>query len=159
MKKVRIFIYSIFSFLLIFLLILRPKIYSMVIDGQSMLPTLKSGDKILSLYMKNMSFDYGDIVIADCKSEKTIIIKRLIGKPFDKIEFKNSKLYVNDKEVVQSNIVSFNQIEDMTINLEKDEYFLLGDNRDASIDSRQLGPIKKENLKGKLLIDLTRRIN
>ena len=119
----------------------------------------------------------GDVVVFKYPENQNInYIKRVIGLPGDTILYKNKKLFVNDQENILNKINhKFNPIEiaDGTVFLEKiddreylilnqtapsfnfkytvppDTYFVLGDNRDNSNDSRYWGPVPKENLVGK----------
>jgi len=121
----------------------------------------KRGDVVVFKYPENQRINY---------------IKRVIGVPGDKILYKNKKLFINNQENILKKINhDFNPIEiaDGTVFLEEngnkdylilnqtspslnfrytvppDTYFVLGDNRDNSNDSRYWGPVPKENLVGK----------
>ena len=132
------------------------------VDGPSMNTTLLDGqvlilDKIS--YKKNDIKRY-DIVVADvcidgkanCK-RKERVVKRVIGLPNETIYAKDGKLYVNDKEVDSSFTSSDTEdfsIEDLGfVKIPGDTYFIMGDNRAISLDSREFGPVKKEDIKGK----------
>ena len=119
----------------------------------------------------------GDVVVFKYPENKKInYIKRVVGIPGDTIIYKNKKLFINDQENILKKINhNFNPIEiaDGTVFLEEngnkeylilnqtspslnfrytvppDTYFVLGDNRDNSNDSRYWGPVPKENLVGK----------
>jgi len=73
--------------------------------------------------------------------------KRVIGLPGEKIRYKNNKLYINDKIIEDS--YAYGDTENFQeITLGNDEYFLMGDNREISLDSRSLGVIKKDEIEG-----------
>lgn len=115
------------------------------VDGASMDKSLHDGD-ILLLYRLAKINRY-DIVVLNEKKDNEIIIKRVIGLPGETVEIKNNKIYIND-EVIEDE-AAYGE----TSNYEKkvlkdDEYFLLGDNRLISKDSRSFGPVKKEDIKG-----------
>lgn len=121
------------------------------VDGGSMRKTLEDGD-ILLLY-KLSKPKFGDIVVLKEKEEKEIIIKRIIGMPGDTVEIKDNVIYINDEEIKDSN--AYGETSDYDkITLLDDEYFLLGDNRRISKDSRYFGPVKEEEILGKVVIRL-----
>ncbi len=111
-------------------------------------PTLKNKDLVLvkkfDLKLKN-----NDIVIV--KKNGRIIIKRLVGLPNDRIKI-DKYLYVNDKKNDDFYIESYERINE-EIQLKYNEYFVLGDNRQNSIDSRneEIGLITKEEIIGKII--------
>lgn len=109
-----------------------------------MYPTLK--DKQVVRVSKIKEINRFDIVIAK-KHDNYLIVKRVIGLPNEKIEYKDNHLYINEKPVTESFIdLYLTKTEDFTYTLKDDEYFLLGDNREYSTDSRELGAFKKEKL-------------
>lgn len=116
----------------------------MSISGNSMYPTLK--DKQVVKVSKIKEINRFDIVIAK-KHDNYLIVKRVIGLPNEKVEYKDNHLYINDKPVTEDFIdLYLTKTEDFTYTLKDDEYFLLGDNREYSTDSRELGAFKKEKL-------------
>lgn len=109
-----------------------------------MYPTLK--DKQVVKVSKIKEISRFDIVIAK-KHDNYLIVKRVIGLPNEKIEYKDNHLYINEKPVTEDFIdLYLTKTEDFTYKLEGNEYFLLGDNREYSTDSRELGAFKKEKL-------------
>ena len=114
------------------------------ISGNSMYPTLK--DKQVVRISKAKEINRFDIVIAK-KTDNYLIVKRVIGLPNEKIEYKNNHLYINDEPVTEDFIDLYTvKTEDFTYVLEEDEYFLLGDNREYSTDSREYGAFEKEKI-------------
>lgn len=121
------------------------------VDGASMDKTLENG-QILLLY-KLGSIKRFDIVVLDEEIEDEIIIKRIIGMPNDTVEIKNGKIYVNDEEIEEE--YAYGQTSDYDkITLKDDEYFILGDNRPISKDSRYFGPVKEDEIIGKIIFRL-----
>ena len=111
-----------------------------------MLNTLKNNDIMIlnKLSYKNNDIKRFDIVVV--KNNNELIIKRVIGLPGEKISYKNNELYVNGKRVKENfKKVKDDNVEDYTIDNEvvpKGYYFVLGDNRPKSADSRDIGYIK-----------------
>lgn len=124
-----------------------------VVEGESMYPTLESGEKII--FNKLVYFlsepDRGDIVIIQ-QTDKNYV-KRVIGLPGERIEMRDHILYVDDEAVEEQFVDDYNQL--LTGNfgpyeLDDDHYFVVGDNRAISKDSRNgLGLIKREEIVGR----------
>ena len=129
------------------------------VSGRSMEPTLQTGDiMIVNKIANNLGIDYkrGDIVIVNSPIDDKLYIKRVIGLPNDKIFIKDGSFYINDHKL-NENYLKDNTITKETTfinswNLESDEYFLVGDNREKSNDSRKFGPIKRSDFVGKAFL-------
>lgn len=114
-----------------------------IVNGESMKPTLDGGE--LMLLNKRADFKRFSIVVVDIKSEN--LIKRIIALPGETVSCERGVIYVNDHR--QSDDYGMGVTPDFDrITLKEDEYFVLGDNRENSLDSQDLGPFKKEQLKG-----------
>ena len=113
-----------------------------------MVPTLKDGNIMIlnKIGYRINGLKRFDIVVIDYDKER--LIKRVVGLPNEKIEYKNNILYVDGKEVKETFINV--DTEDFKFDkIPKDSYFLMGDNRGNSVDSRLFGPINKDNIIGK----------
>lgn len=123
------------------------------VNGTSMVDTLQHGDTMIlnKIGMKINGIKRFDIVVID--TDDSYLIKRVIGMPGETIEYKDGKLYINEKEYkdpyYKDNTLDFEKVE-----IPKGYYFVMGDNRSDSIDSRIIGPVKKEDILGttKLII-------
>lgn len=115
------------------------------VNGNSMYPTLKGGE--IMLLNKLGKINRYDIVVLKINEEEDNLIKRIIGLPGETVEIIENKVYINNQELKDEFGfgVTYN-IDRLT--LKEDEYFVLGDNRIISKDSRILGPIKKSEIKG-----------
>ena len=121
------------------------------VDGDSMKNTLKNGD-ILLLY-KLSSIDRFDIIVLDEEKDNEKIIKRVIGLPGETVAIKKGKIYINDKVIDDE--YAYGETSDYNkVTLKDDEYFILGDDRLISKDSRYFGPIKDNEIKGKIVFRL-----
>ena len=124
-----------------------------VVNGDSMKDTLLDNEVVLvnKLYVNVSDIKRFDIVVINENGEH--IVKRIIGLPGEKVEYKNNKLFINDKEV--NNELKFKDTEDFVYEkVESDKYFVLGDNREISKDSRIIGTINKDDIIGKVSIVL-----
>ena len=117
------------------------------VNGESMLTTLHDGDiMILNIIdYKINGLDRFDIVVVDEGTE--YLIKRVIGFPGEEVVYKDNQLYING-EAVEDNYGS-DITDDFAVKVPKDAYFVLGDNRTNSIDSRRLGSFYSNEILGK----------
>ena len=133
--------------ILVALLCFKFVFISAQVNGTSMYPTLKDGDKGYSFIIKkNISINRFDICVIDSDKCDELLVKRIIGLPNETIEYKDNKLYING-EYYEEDFVNDDAItEDLTITLGDDEYFCLGDNRLVSRDSRYYGSFNKDEI-------------
>ena len=127
--------------------------------GDSMNPTLNNGQEIYinRIVYNFFSPDRGDVVVFSPSSNQNThyYVKRIIGLPGETIQIKNGRIYINDK-LFEENSDIYDLIEnpgiaENEIVLGKKEYFVLGDNRNNSEDSRNanIGVIKRKDILGK----------
>ena len=118
------------------------------VDGDSMNKTFKNGD-ILILY-KLSKIKRFDVIVLHEEKDNEKIIKRVIGMPGDTVAIKDGEIYINDEKIDDEYAYGMTSDYDR-ITLKSDEYFILGDNRLISKDSRYFGPIKEKEIKGKVI--------
>ena len=123
------------------------------VNGESMYPTLEEGDIMIlnkTAYYFNKPKRF-DIVVVDMPDE--YLIKRVIGLPGEHIEYKNNTLYVDGKKIEENfkhgKTDDFNIKELGSDTVPSGYYLVLGDNRGNSLDSRELGFMKEEQLLGR----------
>lgn len=121
------------------------------INGTSMLPNLQDGDKVFASSFPK-SIDRFDIVIVSNQNTEQISddaawIKRVIGLPGEKVEVRDNKLYINDKRVKEPFETETSTDDFGPVVLSDDEYWVMGDNRANSCDSRYVGVFKKGDIK------------
>lgn len=144
-------------------LIIKPS----VVSGRSMYPALQTDDRGFSnvLALATEGVERGDIVTANMVNEedgKTYsVVKRVIGLPGETIECRDEKVCINGKELDESQYLDESFAKEWyntngyfndsfgPVTLKEDEYFLMGDNRPISMDSRETGPVKKEDILAK----------
>lgn len=144
------------GFILVFrLFVLEPH----SVSGSSMDNTFKDGDYVL---VDKISYRFktpmaGDVVVFDppaSAKNDSRFIKRIIAIPGETIEVKENKTYINNIEVKENFIDYPSQKSSQSILLKTNEYFVMGDNRHVSFDSRYWGPIVKDEIQGRVLIRL-----
>lgn len=123
------------------------------VSGRSMQPTFNNGKYLITQKMFN-EYKQGDIVIAhiNFQDKNEDIIKRIIAVAGQTVEIKHGKVIVDNKELNEDYIKE--QMIDQTfdkITIPEGYVYVMGDNRNNSLDSRNLGPISLNNLKGKVL--------
>ena len=130
--------------ILIAVVLIRSYLFTpIMVSGPYMRPTLEGGE--IMILNKIDDIERFDVVVVDIISED--IIKRVIALPGETISCENGIVYVNGKKQEES--YSMGVTNDFAkVELGEDEYFVLGDNRQDSLDSEELGPMKKEQIKG-----------
>lgn len=150
-------IYLVVIFLAVFI-IPRYLVGRVAVDGQSMMNTLNDGDQLLGEHFTAYSgnFDRYDIIFFRPVADKsdTVFIKRIIGLPGESVHIDEyGTIYINgdplDEDFGREKINNPGRAAE-TIQLAEDEFFVLGDNRNHSTDSRSamVGNVKRENIDG-----------
>lgn len=124
--------------------------------GPSMQPNYKSGDLLL---LNKISYRFRNPrmfeVVVISNDETKYMIKRIVGLPGDFVEYKDNKLYING-EVTNEYFDTEGKTADFSLSqleydvIPDDYYFVMGDNRENSLDSRYYGLIKKDQILGKV---------
>lgn len=131
-----------------------------VVRGSSMNPTLNNFDICISNRLSIVlggSIDRFDIVVA--QSEEGEIVKRVVGIPGDVISYQDGVLTVNGTTVIEDYIIDeptkhHADMDFYEVKLGVDEYFLMGDNRTGSTDSRYFGPFHRSEIISKDMLVL-----
>ena len=126
-----------------------------VVRGASMEPTLHDNERLIAnkISYRFETPERGEIIIFRPPLEiKRNYIKRIVGIPGDKIEIANGEIYLNDKKLEES-YVKNRSYENMPTTIVPDNsFFVLGDNRPNSSDSRYWGFLPERNVVGEALV-------
>ena len=132
------------------LLVRRYLLFMVYVKGRSMRPTLQGGEIMFALrYRKKRGVRRGDVVICRFPELKQLLVKRVVGMPGETIRMEAGEIYVDEAPLEEPYAKKsvWQKMEARQIG--EGEYFVLGDNRTASRDSRRLGAIREENLLGR----------
>ena len=150
MKNKKI-ILEIGSYILIFIVVLLIKSYVVSpirVNGNSMYKTLHDQDIMI---LNEFTYYFNDIErldIAVVKEDGDYLIKRVIGLPGEIIKCENGVVFINNKKLEEPYVVGTTSDFDEVV-IGDDEYFVMGDNREVSLDSRVYGTYKKKYVIGK----------
>ena len=144
-------------FIILFLMIYVVSITQVV--GSSMKSTLIDGDALILSKANYRFFDIkrGDIISLDYEDTK-YLIKRVIGLPGDSIEIVDNVIYINGEVYEEDYLDEGLDYPDFHLSdlgydtIPEDMYLVLGDNREDSLDSRDIGLISKDNVNGKIVL-------
>jgi signal peptidase I len=132
---------------------------SVKVVGRSMMPTLFDSQH----YLLNRWIYYvrepkvNDVVVLRDPSDNGFSVKRIIAMPGESVYLKGGRVYVNGRKLEESYLppgtLTFSdpKVREQLTRCGKDQYFLLGDNRGNSIDSRAYGPVPRENILGPIV--------
>ena len=150
MEKIKRGFIELIPYVVIIIIILLIKQFvctTVIVHGASMEDTLHNRDIMFldKIGTRLFGINRFDIVVIDTDDSK--IIKRVIGLPGETVEYSNGVLYINGKEVEDNHSEKYTS-DFGPIKLDENSYYVLGDNRTNSVDSRMLGPISKNRIIG-----------
>jgi len=156
------FIFEVLKVVIISLAIIIPIRYFLIqpfyVRGASMEPNFHDNEYLIinEITYRFSEPERGDVVVINEKEETGgYIIKRIIGLPGEKIVIHEGKVEIYNNSDSKGKVLQENYLEkgtktsgNITVNLKKNEYYVLGDNRSSSLDSRSIGPITKDQIVG-----------
>jgi signal peptidase I len=120
-----------------------------IVSGTSMLPTLSEGSLVRAEPI-SMPIDRGDVVVMD-DGGSDYAIKRIVGLPGETVHIWRGYVYINGRILLEpyvpKRIYTFPRRRLAVFKLGEEQYFVLGDNRPCSADSRLYGPVERGQLK------------
>lgn len=141
-----------------YFLVSRFVVTAVVIQGRSMTPTLNDGERY---YLNRWRYLFlppnrGDMVVIRDPGHSDYAVKRIVGKPKDWLNIRDGNLYVNGKRLNEPYLANGTRTDtpdqqEKWIQLGEDQYYVLGDNRKASEDSRFYGVIRRDQILGILV--------
>lgn len=122
-----------------------------VVFGESMVPQLRPNQRLV---VEKISYRFreptrGQMVVIEVEGENANLIKRVIAEPGETIEIVDGQVYVNEAELPEPYVEFHSQERVTRQTLKPTEYFVLGDNRPSSRDSRDFGPVAQEAIVGR----------
>lgn len=138
---------SLLIFLFVYVFLVQPH----RVKGDSMLPNFFDGELLLTEKVTYRLYkpERGDVIVFSAPiGRKVDFIKRIIGKPQDTVKIVDGVVYINDQKLIEPYETQQTQ-GNITVTLSENQYFVLGDNRGSSSDSRSFGPIARSSIKGR----------
>lgn len=158
------FLVSLALCFILVMLVTRFVLQHNTVIGSSMLPTLEDRDEVFVEKVSRLfpaALKRGDIVTADTYQDQegregVIIIKRVVGLPGERVSIREGYVFIDGRQLIEPYLsvdvlTSEHNMAYSDVLLGPDEYYLLGDNRMGSRDSRDIGPVHRSEIEGKLI--------
>jgi signal peptidase I len=144
----------------LYCLVTHTVLESIAVAGDSMKPTLGDHARYFLVRMAfcNREPRPSDVVVFIDPADRGLSVKRVIGMPGDMVHIKEGKVYVNWKEIPEPYLApdtptfTYTRAREQLIACGQNQYFVLGDNRLVSIDSRAYGAVPRQNILGLVLL-------
>jgi len=156
-KKFGILIFEVVKVVVISLAIILPirmfLVQPFYVEGASMEPNFYQNEYLVidELSYRFNAPERGQVIIfKNPQNTRNYFIKRIIGLPGETVEIKDGHVYINEAQLEEKYIEHVSADSHSPITLANNEFFVMGDNRVNSFDSRQLGPIKQDYFIGRV---------
>ncbi|OGY94214.1 MAG: signal peptidase I [Candidatus Komeilibacteria bacterium RIFOXYC1_FULL_37_11] len=156
-KKLAILFFEIVKVVVISLAIILPirlfLVQPFYVEGASMEPNFYQNEYLI---IDEISYRFNEkqrgevIIFKNPQNTKAYFIKRIIGLPGETVSVENGKVFINGEVLDEPYISHLSSDNHASVILADEEYFVMGDNRTNSLDSRQLGPINKSYIIGRV---------
>lgn len=165
-EKTTDFIKELITFAIIAIVIVVPIRFFVakpfIVNGDSMYPTFETGNYLIvdQLSYRFNEPERGDVIIFKFpENTSKFFIKRIIGLPGETVIIEGTDVYIlkegsKERELLNEDFITLNRDTFVTKKLSEDEFFVMGDNRLASLDSRAWGPLNKDYIIGRAYVRL-----
>jgi len=161
-RKFISFIWEMAKIVVIAALIVAPIRYFLfqpfLVRGQSMEPNFRDGDYLIvdEISYRLREPKRGEVIVFEYpENPDQKFIKRIVGLPGETVEIGDGKIRINEGEIVLNEdkyLPPFKTLGNVKITLGEDDYFVLGDNRPYSFDSRRFGPLDEKEIIGRVFL-------
>lgn len=161
-RQVWLYIFDIIKIVILSLAIVLPIRFFLIqpfsVKGASMEPNYFDGEYLIvdEISYRFREPERGEVVVLHPKSQSDFYIKRIVGLPNETVDIESGQVKISNTEHPEGFILKEPYLGESLVTsgfihkeLGNDEYFVLGDNRGASLDSRAIGPIPKKNIVGR----------
>ncbi|MFH1142020.1 MAG: signal peptidase I [Chloroflexota bacterium] len=117
------------------------------VEGSAMEPTLKPGTTVTA--HKADQYKRGDIIVFEYPLDRQrIFLKRIVGLPGETLEIKDGKVFINGQPLNEPYVLEPAKSTTLATTVPPDNFYVLGDNRNHSNDSRDWGTVEREYIRG-----------
>lgn len=145
---------------------------SYIAEGPAMQPNIYAEDRLTVVTATEKDIERGDIIVFQSPENEKIFVKRVVGLPGEKIKIKGDQLYINNKVIkepyiqaaikkakAEGHVYNITDYNGGNKKIPQHHFFVLGDNRSNSMDSRMFGTISIQKVKGEVTAIQGKKLN